>query len=499
MVLAILFAIFSFLISTWGIFCILLGLLSFIGLPFISTATTWKGPANFFLRLGAWPITRSSFVVSESNDAYFKQLTLTALGLHTVDVDGDEKVVEDPDSALHYWLGMRFSFVDEEHGVMFDPRHAAVGMRKRAKEQANEGVYLATEQEWESDDIQKWLPGVFEMPTKNELVNLSAVQALIDGGERSEFAKRVEQLYQHSRDPLGSDRPPMKLLFPVIALIAPFAGIWFMVSQFGLPGGPSTTVGYGALFMLAGREVEKKHVAVFGAVLTVVGILAGITVLLNPIVTVAVVLSYLLGLLVLPLLTVLAKPSALLAGAISTIYFKLGFFGYRQPVIEWTPRKYVTRELDDLDTTSNIEYYDQWGHQIGVTYEPGPESWGAEPVSHGEIEAQQMVTDGGASATQTNLPPKYVASSQIKRGQYGGYLPKRVKDDHYYIDSGIAMERFKNSSNGEKAHRKLLQAKDEHGASNSGLSDATVFKASLVTGSISFLAGIGIFVVPAFL
>lgn len=505
MILAILFGVLSFLISPFGIMTLLIGVLAFIGLPMISTATSFKAPANFFLKLATFPLNRVAIVISEHNDALMKQMKYDGLGFETINIDDETKVFEDPDNALHHFLGIPFALADEEHGVLFDPRHAATGMRKRMKNSRNEATYLATEEEWGEWGIGKWMPGVFELPKKHELVDLSAVQELIDGGERSEFAERVEELYKHSRAPFDSGTPAMKFLYPILALAITFGGVWFMVSQFGLPFAnsgpqPDSTVGYGALLTLlvSSAGLSKKKIGGIAlGILIPVGIIAALYVVFNLVLAVAVTVAFLLGFLLLPFLTVLSKPSKLLSGLLSKLYFKLGFFGFRQPVITWTQSKYVVKEWDELDHTDDVTWYDLWGHTIGFSYEPDESSWDAEPVPHAEIENQQPVADGGTR--KSNLPPKFVRSSQMKRDTYGAYLPKRVRDDSYYIHTGIALERFNNSANGEKSLKKLLEAKEIHGSGSDGIDDTMVFKATLVSGIIGLLAGVGIFVVPAFL
>ena len=51
----------------------------------------------------------------------------------------------------------------------------------------------------------------------------------------------------------------------------------------------------------------------------------------------------------------------------------------------------------------------------------------------------------------------------------------------------------------EKSLKKLLEAKEVHGSGSDGIDDMVVFKATAVSGFIGLLAGVGLFVVPAFL
>jgi len=454
------------------------------------------------------------------------------LGLEKISIDGDVKLFEDPDNALHHWLGIPFALADEEHGVLFDPRHAAAGAKKKLIDDRGDGEYLATTEEWEEYGVSKWKPAVFEFPKKHQIVNLSMVQNLIDGGERSEYAERVEELYKHSRDPFGEGTSAMTFLYPILGFAIPFGGIWFMASQFGVGGGGGgSSVGYNSLLALAltpfgmdlvdrvkgllpsggdgdkdGPSPIERLKAVDWRLLMSATLLVGIPLLivyllislLGIIQGLAFLFVFGLGFLLMPLITVLGKPSAAISGGLSKLYFRLGFLGYRRPVLEWTPEKYQLREYDSMSVDeSDVTWYNLFGSLVGFSFEPGERSWGAEYQTHQMLEAEKPVTDGGATVN-TNLPGTAVQTN-IKRGTYGGYLPKRLRDDHYYIHTGIFLNRFSNSAIGQKALRKLLEAKDEHGASNDGIADETVFKTTAVAGLFGAILGVGIFILPAFI
>jgi len=507
MILQILLAILGLLFSVWGLITFLLGFVTFLLLPMISTVSRFKGFSQFFLTLATFPLRRVAFVISESNEAYFKTLDLE-LGMLSTKLDGKLKMIEDPAQRLHHWMGIRLGLVWEENGVMFDPRDAAAGMRKHVIDETEDDEYLATNSEWDNFGVRLWKPAAFAMPTDYEIVDLSAVKELIDGGERAEYAKRVEEYYKHSRL-FGSGTSISKYLYPIIGFSVPFFGIWVMVSQLGQP---SSTVSFGLLWLLVSlsrpdiRAVNwRKVVGVTLLVGIPLAILVGLGLLIGPVLTIAATVIFILGMLVMPLLTILAQASDLLAGALSKLYFKLGFLGYRRPVFVWTPSKYELREYDALETTSQQQtaWYDLFGTVVGFSYIPEPESWGTKHLPHSEIESQvkdkrEIFTDGGASR-ETNLPPKYIRSEQIKRDDMGGYLPKRPKDSKYYVHTGRVMQTFKNTANGEKALEKLLEAKEKHGKDGDGLDDGLVFKTTAVAGLLGALSGIGIFLLPALL
>lgn len=534
MILQIILAIVGLLFSVSGITALGLGLIAFLGLPVISMISRWKGFAGFFLKLAAFPLSRAAVVVSEHNDAMLKQMQFLNLGVEKITIDGDVKLFEDPDNSLHHWLGIPFALADEEHGVLFDPRHAAAGLKKKLLDDRGDGEYLATTDEWDEYGVSKWKPAVFEFPKKHQIVNLSMVQELIDGGERSEYAERVEELYKHSRDPFGSGTSALTFLYPILGFAIPFGGIWFMSSQFGVGGGGGgagssvsfslaalllTPLGMGVVDRAKGllpggsgdgdkdgpslterlKAVDWQGVVsatlLIGIPLLLVFVLISVLGVVNGI---AFLVVFGIGFLLMPLITVLGKPSAAIGGGLSKLYFRLGFLGYRQPVIEWTPEKYQLREYDSMDVDeSDVTFYNLFGSLVGFSFAPEQRSWGAEYQSHEMLEAEKPVTDGGATL-ESNLPGTAVQTN-IKRGTYGGYLPKRLRDDHYYIHTGIFLNRFSNSAIGQKSLRKLLEAKDEHGASNTGIADETVFKTTAVAGLFGALLGIGIFILPALL
>jgi hypothetical protein len=341
----------------------------------------------------------------------------------------------------------------------------------------------------------------------------------------------------------------------VLGFAITFGGIWILASQVGLPSTTTDSVSYGTALILAlsltglrervsGYLPSRDDVAnkltfgqsgegdgdggdgagsgsdsggdkdglldrlkalpwaFFGGVAALVGVpvlgFYALMVTFGLIQAIVITLTFGLGMLLLPFLTLIGQASSAVGGALGSLYLKLGMLGYRQPVLEWTPRKYRIREYDELETTDNVEWYNLFGTLLGITYEPGPESWDADPISHEHLTAmQEPVADGGESFA-TRLPEGKVRSD-MKRDVYGGYLPKRLKDGFYYLHSGIVTNRFANSAIGDKALRKLLKAKDEHGADSDGIDDSTVLKTTVVTTVFGALAGIGLFILPAFL
>lgn len=495
-VLAVIIAIVSFLASPFGLMAMLFGFLGFVSLPVIGMMTSYRQPVDFLLWLARQPLERIAIVVGEHGDLYFKTMSFDSLGFEIITLDGEQKAFEDPDSALHYWMGIPFAFADEVHGVLFDPRHSALGQRKHVIDEHGEGEYHATDEEWQEYGVSKWKPGVFEMPDKYELVNLSRVREIIDGGERSEYAKRVEELYKNSRAPFDSGTPMTHFFYPIIGFMLVFGGIWIMATQVGGTGGaPDTSIGFGTSFLgllVATGFDRKRALATLGAVVAVVFPVVAIALFINPIIAIACVLGVLIGFFTLPVITLLVQPIGNLGASLSKLYFKAAFLSFEKPVLEWTPREYRLREFNELDHNAEVNWYTMFGSILGVTYQPGSDSWGAETMTRDEIEAMQLVTDGGPTVN-TNLPATYVPTD-LSRGNYGAYLPKRLSRGCYYINSGIATARFNNSAVGEKSLKRLLEAKEKHGETGNGVDDKVVLYMTAGAGLLGLVLGVFFFV-----
>lgn len=508
MILELLLLFLRVFLSPLGMVLFGFGLIAFFALPVVPKATGVCHWINrIYLYLATAPIKRAAFVISEHNDAVFKTMKFDARGVEKIALNRQTKDFEDPDGALHTWMGVPFALADEVHGILFDPRHAALGQRKSDLRERDEDEYYATTDEWNKWDITRWKPGVFEMPKKHEIVDLSKIRELAQGGERAEYPGRVEKLYQNSRMPFSSALSAMKLLMPAVAFVICFGGLWIIVTRLGAGSGGGSTVGYGSflafLLTLQGSNRDWREVAT----LLVLGLLplasiVVLTLLFGPVLAFIMSVIFGMGFWFLPFIATIFRPITPLANAFSKFFFTLGFLGYQKPVFEWTPRKYVIREYDELDTTEDVCWYGLFGSLVGFTYAPGKESWGAEYLEHDEIEGRKpatsdsgtgiAATDGGVPEVDTNLPSQYVPVPSMRRDTYGAFVPKRLRRTKYYLHSGIATGRFNNSASGDKSLRRLLEAK-EQGENSLGVSDKVLLYATCAGGLLGVVAGVMVF------
>lgn len=503
MIFQLLFAFLAFAISPPGLFVWGIGLLTFLGLPIIGRVLRLNGPKVLFLWLAMWVCGRAAIVISEHNDLLFKSMDYVDLGVERMSFGDDDKDFEDPATALHHWMGFPFAFADEASGVLFDPRHAAIGARKAEFDQRDIGALRASEQSWETFGVDEWVPGVFELHgDRHELVDLSNVRELIDGGERAEYPTRVEKLYKLSREPFTSAREQLKLFIPVIAFLLPLILFW-QIGGDASAGGGGSVVSFNsgvAILLISGVSARQFGKALGLGVLVagVLGILVAIAAFVSPFVAAFVVIMFALGFLVLPSLTFLGKAIGPLGGGLARyVYLKIGLLGYDRPVWEWTPRSYRLREFADLENPDEVKWYGLCGSLVGFTFAPGADSFGPDVMGTDEIRSSVDAEDGNALATDGGgsvIPDGYVAAPGILPDIYGGFVPESLDGSNLYLNVGVALGRMTDAATGEKSLKRLLQAKDKFGGGTFGVGDRAILYATLASLVVSTLMGVFLFV-----
>jgi len=494
-----LFFVFSMLFNPFGLLAMVAGFALFIVGPFIYKATGY-GKTFVWLphKVMAFILGRSAIVVSEHNDIFLKSMEFDDLGVETIKFGKERKEFEDPDGALHSWLGMTFALADEVSGVLFDPRHAALGKRKRELDERGTGKVHPTEKEYEQTGATEWIAGVFEMPTSPEILDLTNVRHLVDGGERSEYPKRTEELYKHSRRVLSDGTPAVKFIYPIIGFLGTFGGIWLIMDQLGAAsstGGSSVTVSSLFLaFTLQKLPREKlKTIGLYAVTICLVVVpIAGMVLLFGPILTAGLVMLFALGYLMLPLISLITTPLGRVSGPFAKILLKLGLFGYTKPVFYWQPEGYELIEARNLPEGITVDtWYTLSGSLIGFSHEPTEESWGADVLEPKKIENAQVPQD---KSTDSNIPSGMVPLNWTYRANIAPFGPTRTSPKNYYLHSGIALSRFEDSAMGEKSLKRLTQAKEKFGEDGFGLNDKTVLWATLFTMMLGIGLGTWVFI-----
>lgn len=510
-------AFLSWLLSPLGMFAVGIGLIMFLAMPVIPRALgIGKQFANVHLWFAMWSVKRAAIVVSEHGELLFKRMEFDDLGVEKITFDETEKEFEDPAMAMHHWMSFPFALADEVHGLLFDPRHVAIGQRKQDARETNDMFIRATDSEAAVYNVYGWVKGAFEFERgAHELVDLTQVRAMTTGNERSEYPARIVELYKHSRDPHNDGPSRLRLLIPPAALIIVLGAFW----QFGGDADasvPTDTISFGgaALWLLVSRTsirdafsrarnavaaVDWLWVAKWLVVLLPVpSTIALIYLYVSPVLAILMSAGMALGFMLIPLCTLLCRPSDRASGAFARyLYLKLGLLGYDKPVWEWTPSSYRLREFDDLDDTAVVNWFGLANSLVGFTFTPEPDAFGAEVIENTELEnGSEIVPDGGEdkAPTDSNIPPRHTRFPEIQRAHYAGYVPNKVDDSKYYLNSGIALSRFTNAALGEKSIQRLFWAKERYGTGWMAVSDRTIAYLTVGCTLLGFVSGIWLFV-----
>lgn len=522
LILSIILELLGFLTSPLGIAVFLMGLVLFLALPAVPLLTgQFKRFAHFHIWLATSLISRMAIVVTEHGDLLMKSMEFDDLGVEKISFNDDDKSFEDPAGALHHFFGIKFALADEKHGVLFDPRHAALGARKHEVTERGEKDYRATQDEYNTYNVHEWKRGVFEFAKNaHELVSLGHMRQLIDGGERAEFPQRTESFYEISREPYKSSASTVRVMMILLALMAPFGMVWFVWNQTTGSAGGSTVgydIAYAALLAIPSlatlgdvlEDVDwQRGLTAAGVLLTLPLIFLVLVIVAGPITAVTTFGALTLGFWTIPLLTFPLRVTSSVGPGLGKQLFKTGLKGFNRPVFKWTPRKYTLVEGDDLDVDEqqDVTWYGLLGNIIGFTYEPSAESWGPAVEPHDELEnrkehtadGQTALADGSGNSSgvaETNLPSKYVRAPGMRRASvYAAFLPKQLRRRKLYVHSGIAWGEFSDSATGEKSMNRLTQAKEVHGG-DSSMSDKTLIYATVGCGLFSFISGIAFFFV----
>jgi len=507
-------------ISPWGVMAVMLGFVGFLIVTILGPALGTRKLANFNIWLALWMLRRPVVAISEHGEPLLKKMQFDSLGVEKITFGDEVKEFSDPNAALHSLFGFPFALASEPDGLLFDPRHAFVGEKKHAAQQRSEYEVDASTEEWREFEVPKWMRGVFRAPAKKHaLPDLTNVSRLKFGGERAEYSQRIEKLYEKMLAELeGSGGNTVQYLMIIVALCAPFGVCWFIASQGGASVGGSTVSGLGgtlvvSTLLMAGRVDDSGSAGdggddgkgglravnwpkVLGLVLFItvpVGVLGLIAVFLSVGVAVAIGLLFGIGMCIIPGFAFFIRLIGFGSEGIARKFLGFGLKGYRNPVMVWTPEEYRLEEADDLELDDEMtSWYSLCGSRIGFSFEPSERSWGAEVMSHDDIDSYRhdTIADGG-EIPETQIPATHAPAPDLKRGRVGSFLPKNPRRDSVYLHSGIVLERFEDSAMGQKALNRLLWAKENH--DGKVISEKALVYMTVGCGVLSFLSGLVVF------
>ena len=537
----------STLFGVWGAVFLLLGLLVPLLLPLVPATT---GRAHALSQLHLWLAMklhgRMAWVVDSKDRLIPRRLHREPeTGNEYVKLDGERLTFEDPDLSISKWKNVDMTLADGKYGVLFDPRHAAVGGRILDLRERDEAVIPASSpQATQQAGIGQWVRGVLSFPDgKYELPRLAWVRALFGGRERASDPAVLQEFYRKSREPYQDDGSEWARLLVVIgAMILPALSMWLVGDYIGSGGaagggggggggnGTDTELGVVALASLGSLAALREYpwrawarralailVPVLAWTLTIGSILGmhyvtasayGVGTML------AVDVAFVAGLLLFGLLLLVSAAVGIIGGGVGSVLMKLGLLAYRKPVWVWTREGYELHDWarvaeDKRAGHADPVWYRAYGADVGFSFAASPDSWGEhielaelgamtgpEPAEI-EVENPSAATaDGGAfgDIADDNLPAGWAGVPELRRGGgYGGYIPREPDHDQYYIHSGVALNRLWDASTGRKSQAALLAAKNEYGGDDS-LGEGAWLMVTAALALVSFAGGAWLFV-----
>jgi len=498
----------SLLLTPYGMFTFMIGFLLFFFLPMVPRITgIFHRLAHLHQWLGARMVKRGGIVISEHGDLLLKRMSPTDIGTEEIEFGDETKEFEDPHEAKSSWMGIGFTFADEAHGILFSLKDCAVGRRKKEARETDRHVIRGTAKEGDEYGIMGWVKALYEFPKDTyELVNLNHVRHLMTGNERAEHPQRVETYYRHSRSPYASGASTVRVILILAALLLPFGVAFFAWNQVASSntGGGSTIIGV-LWFLLAGPNIKEwwsnlDHDAIQQRMmhglktLLVVGPLPVIFGLLGYYVgwgiSVSLFVIFAIGFIVPILFIELLRFSETAANTLAPKLLKMGFLAYDEPVWVETPRGYTIREYRTLDNvdTQQVVWHTLLGRKMGFTFEPSPNQWGTELADPDNVEARTV----DSTDSKSNLPADAGIVEERQRAEtYGSWVPKRLRRNHYYLWSGIALHRYAHAATGQKTFKKLEKAKEDYGEEED--EQKSLVRTVAATGFVSLLLAIGLF------
>lgn len=446
--------------------------LHFVGAIFALAAlgSEAKGLARRFLKIGLVSAYRPAVTVNASHELTLKRRKYDEhLDTEKVVFGGlmskVTRYLRDPQDRLHRFFGVRFGFVDERTGLVYDPRDCDMGKRSNEHQEAESLSYRGSVEEGR---ITKQIRGVFGFETGARGVSLRDVKYLIGGSADSQAVDWLITLYKKSQEPRSQSLSVWKILAPAIALSLVLAVGAFLGGGGGGGGGGGTpTLPVGSALLLAispylpFNSWRQRGVA---AGFAIVGglLLAGLFVFFPTGIATKAAVSFVFGLVFLPgLAYFLGRSLGGLGMGLSKLYLILGFFPYSDPVIYLREdNEYVVEEWDDLDGVAEPEWYRFAKTWVGVTYENTEDAWpGRDSVLKPDVLKEYGETTVDVDA---DLPPQHAVASGISSAGHSGVVPTDPDEDRVWVQTRHGMSWFKDVGRGQLLKRALKNAKEEH-------------------------------------
>lgn len=477
--------------------------LHFVGSIFVLAALgdEASGLARKYAKLGLVSVFKPIVTVNSSNELTLKRRQYDEhLDVEKVSFGGltssVTRYLRDPQDRLHRFLGVRFGFVEERTGLVFDPRDAdAAGESKRLEEDGS----LVYEGTASSNRIDEYVRGILELRAGARGVNLQDVFYLTGGSARSQMVDWLVELYSRSQEPREQQLSFWQKMTPVAALVVILllgAFISGNMSGGGGGGGGGVTMPVGgALLAVASTRIPewltRKHVVAAGV--TGLGAVIMLTMFaLFPVGTAFWALVSLgLGLVAIPFVAMfLGRSLGGLGIALGQLYLILACFAFDQPVIHLRDDDtYTLTEYDDLDNVNEPSWYRFAKTWVGVTYENTPRAWPGRNSTVTQDDFEDISVRDDATA---GLPESAGIATSMKSGGHSSVVPSTLDASSVGVRTRHAFSWFRDVGRGRLLQRALKEAKEDHFGGNS-TGDDFILKTTIGFALLGLLVDVFVF------
>jgi len=480
--------------------------LHFVGSIFVLSALGDEagGLARWYAKLGLVSVFKPVVTVNASNELTLKRRQYDEnLDVEKVTFGGltssVTRYLRDPQDRLHRFLGVRFGFVEERTGLVFDPRDAdAAGESKRLEEDGS----LTFEGATSGNRIQEYVRGVLELPSGARGVNLQDVFYLTGGSARSQMVDWLIELYSRSQEPRESQLSFWQKMTPIAALVVMLLlGAFIsgnMAGGGGGGGGGGVTLPVGGALLAAATTrvpdwVTRERVVAAGVAVVAAGVALTMLALFPIGIAFWGLTSLGLGLVTIPAVAMfLGRSLGGLGIALGQLYLILACFAFDQPVIHLRDdNTYTLTEYDDLDAdgVSEPSWYRFAKTWVGVTYDNTTDAWPGRnsTVTQEDIESMNLYDDATAG-----LPANTSTTSALGSGGHRGVIPQSLDADTVALSTRHAFSWFRDVGRGRLLQRALKEAKEDHFGGNS-TGDDLILKMTIGFAVLGLLVDVFVF------
>lgn len=507
-----------------------IGLLVPLLLPFLAGLVgRSEQVSNWYFSLAAKSMSRPTLAFDDDASLFVRNLQLDSKdGGYGVEVDGWRSVRPISDT-IHRVGSSRLTLTDVDKGVTTDPRDLLVGWLEHQHREDGEMTWVVeedTDGEW--GERNRFVRAVIELPIQRPSIPLrptDTLRPIVDGSGKSRTAESVyegvRRVFKHRVESLGI----VKTAILAGSFLAGFAVYWFTAGPGSVGGGGGTTIGFGAIVLMAAADgdsdeddgepadvdgeglaskasvppVAKQALTAVVAGVAVLVLLLGLVAWTGAVAATVLVGGFVSGA-VLPFIVaqICRYLPDRLNREVGRFWLKLALRGVSEPFVTLTDdREYrlVPGRRVAGDTGERARLEGQW---VGLTCSTRPDAWGDAGLDTDEVTDELVLEDGEAAANglaSAGKRPDRMWPTRVKRGGRRGVVPERLRDaagstiddrnDHRppanktWVRTGRWLARYADARVGHEALSAHARGVDDHAEGGPPLTETQLILASV--------------------